>query len=150
MLMQPPSPTAPDATPYAPMSSTYVPPSRPARSGGVERLGLVLGIVIGALVITGLMSFHAALILSAACSTYPCPTLSPSQNLANGLAWVFVIAMDLAVGLSICVAFIAGGASSELSEATRRGTYALAIALLVVWVVFGTFLLPSLLSLIRY
>ena len=96
------------------------------------------------------MSYHAALLLSFVCSGFSCPAPTASQNLANSLAWVYVIAMDLAAGLSICIAFIIGGTSSEFPEATRRGTYAFAIAFLVVWLIFGTLLLPSLLSIIRY
>jgi len=111
-----------------------------------ETLAVFVGIVIGTLISVGLISFHAILLISPICTGFGCPALSASASLALSLAWVFVIAMDLAVGLSVCLAFIVGGAKSELPEATKRGVYIFAAVFLAVWIVFGTSAVSSALS----
>lgn len=136
--MQPP-PNPPAAAPYAP-------PPRSTKTLTAESLTVFIGILIGALVTAGFISYHAALLIVPTCTGTFCPTPTAAQTLARNLAWIFVITMDLAVGLSICIAFIAGGASSQLPEGTKRGVFVFAAVFLVAWLIFGSIFGVSLLG----
>ncbi len=144
--MQPAPPTQPAPSLYAPPSPVYGPPPQHPRPSMAENLAIFLGIVIGTLISVSLISFHAILLIAPACTGFGCPTLTAAASLALSLAWVFVITMDLAVGLSVCLAFIVGGAKSELPEATKRGMYTFAVVFLAVWIVFGTSAISGVLS----
>jgi len=108
--------------------------------------------VIGTLITVGLLAIHAIYLIAPTCTGFGCPTPTAdqlaAQNLVRALAWVFAIAMDLAVGLSVSLAFMIGGTKSELPEATKRGVYTFAIVFLAVWLVFGTSALSSVLSIL--
>lgn len=116
----------------------------------MDKVVVILGIVIGALVAVGLVSYHAIFLITPTCTGFPCPTPTPSQILAQNLAWIFVVAMDLAVALSVCVAFLVGGTQNTLPDSTKRGASIFAIVFLAVWIVFGTSLLSGFTYLFRF
>ncbi len=144
--MQPP-PNPPAAAPYAP-PPTYAPPPRSTKTLTAESLTVFIGILIGALVTAGFISYHAAFLIVPTCTGTFCPAPTAAQSLAYNLAWIFVITMDLALGLSICIAFVAGGASSQLPEGTKRGVFVFAAVFLVAWLILGIIFSVSFLSIL--
>lgn len=150
--MMPPTSPGPAPPPdYAP------PPAGPYRLHGsrefpMENLFVIVGVVIGILIFAGFFSLHAMFLVPSPC-TNPyggCPTPTPAGDLIRTLAWVGLTALDLAAGLSVALAFIVGGVRSAVPDGTRRGLFVFATVFLGVWLVFGTTLLGSLLSSIRY
>ncbi len=148
MPLQPTPPPAPNPTPTA-----YILPRAAPKPLLMDRVVVILGVTVGALIAVGLLSYHAIYLLAPACYGFGCPTPpppTPAQILAQNLAWVFVVTMDLAVALSVCVAFLVGGTQNNLSDSMKRGTSYFAMVFLAVWLIFGTTALSGLAYIIRY
>lgn len=152
--MQPPVPPAPEAAPFRPDS---IGPYRlqHARRSSMELVMAVVGIVIGTLIFIGFFSFHAIFLIPPPCTSFSCPSPTPTPQQAaysstlHTLGWIAVVALDLSVGLSVAIAFILG-ARSDLSETTRRSAFYFAMIYLVAYTIFGSVLLSSFFSLLRY
>ena len=135
--------------------AAYAMPPRPPRRPGGGSLVPRLGIVLGAFITLGLLMFHIAYLLPVPCTNPPyCPTTTPElQNYANVLQvllWVAFTAMDVAVGLSVIVAFTVAGPENNLAESTKRGIFLFATVFTAVWIFFGTYLVLSILASVRY
>lgn len=123
----------------------------------MESLLGVVGLLLGILVFAGFLSFHALYLVPAPCTgTYPygtCPASTPQEvaysNAVHALAWAGVTILDLAVGLSVALAFIVG-TRTDVPESTRRSIFLFATVYLGVWTVLAILLVPSLLSFVRY
>ncbi len=133
-----------------------MPPSGPYRFRGTgptahERLMMFVGAFIGLLVFVGFFAFHAAYLVPVPCvnCTPASPELAAYSSLVQALAWIAVGALDLAVGLSVALAFILG-ARSELPESTRRSVFLFATVFVTAWTVFSFILFAALASTIRY
>ena len=136
----------------------YAPPStgpyrlRHDRSPS-QTLMVVFGAILGLLIFVGFVSFHAVFLVPVPCTTTYCPTPAPGSegyaSLVQALAWVAVVALDLAAGLSVAVAFILGG-RDDLPESTRRSLFLFATVFVAVWAVFGMLFFSSVASLVRY
>ncbi len=96
----------------------------------------VVGILLTVLIFTGMISYHAALLI-------PPPGSSPGTDPATIayvdtiriLGWSFAVAMDLAVALSVGLAWIVGTSKMEVADGARRGMYIFATVFLVVWLI---------------
>ncbi len=147
MLLQPSSPPAPGPTPTA-----YILPRGPPKPLLLDRMFIYLGIAVAALIAVSLIAYHALYLMSPGCIGFSCPapaTLTGRQIIALALAWVFVVGMDLAVALSVCVAFLVGGTQNNLPDSTKRGVSLFAIVFLGVWLIFGTSAISGLVYLLR-
>lgn len=147
MLTQPSSPSAPGPTPTA-----YILPRGLPRSPFLDRLFIYLGIAVSALIAVSLIAFHAIYLMSPGCLGFSCPSPPPltgRQLIALVLGWVFVVGMDLAVALSVSVAFLVGGTQNNLPDSTKRGVSLFSIVFLAVWLLFSASFMSSLVYLLR-
>jgi hypothetical protein len=97
---------------------------RPSTRGRVDWHSLV----------RGLLALHAAFLI-------PSPTSPPPSdyiNLIRTLGWASFVAMDLAVSLTVMLAFVVGATRAEISEAARRGIFIFATIFLAIWLIIGT------------
>src|SRR2546426_12563860 len=104
---------------------------------------LLTGVLTGFLVFVGLLSLHAAFLL-------PPPGRSPPSdytNLIRTLGWTAVVSMDLAVSLTVMLAWVVGASRSDVPDASRRGIFIFATVFLAIWIIvaspflfFGRFL----------
>jgi hypothetical protein len=104
----------------------------------------LLGLLIGGLLFTGLISYHAIfLIPPPGSSSFP-PSTTPEVisyvNTVRALGWISIVAMDLAVGLTVMIAFIVGGMKGEVSDSMRRGIFIFASVFPSIWVIFSSLL----------
>lgn len=114
----------------------------PPRTGiSASALIPLVGLFIGLLIFTGLLSFHAVFLIPVP-TQFP-PSTDPSviayRDTVRTLGWVSVIAMDLAVALSVMIAWMLGAIKADLSDAARRGMFGFATAFLISWVIFSFF-----------
>lgn len=114
---------------------------------------VLVGAIMGLLIFVGFLSFHALLLLPAPCTTTYCPTPMPGTEgyaaAVQALAWVAVVALDLAVGLSVALAFIFG-ARTDIPESTRRALFLFATVFVTAWIIFGLYFFSSVASIVRY
>jgi hypothetical protein len=135
-ILQAAPPAAPE--PWYPPPQAPVPP----RTGiSVNAVISLVGLFLGVLIFTGLLTFHAVFLIP-----LPPPFQSPTdpdviayRDTVRTLGWVSIIAMDLAVALTVMTAWLVGGLKADLSEATRRGIFTFATVFLVVWLAFSFF-----------
>jgi hypothetical protein len=106
----------------------------------------LFGVLFGVLIFAGTFSLHAALILPVPCTqcpffTPPDPGIIAYRNTIRTLAWVSVVAMDLAVSLAVAIAWIAGGPKANLPEGSKRGIFIFATVFLAGWLLisWGTY-----------
>src|SRR5207253_253388 len=95
---------------------------------------LLAGVVIGILVFVGLLSLHAAFLI-------PPPGAAPPSdytNLIRTLGWTAVVSMDLAVSLTVMLAWVVGAARSDVPDASRRGIFIFATVFLAIWILVGS------------
>ena len=134
----------PEQPPAVPPDQWYPPAQPPPRA----RIGLssnavvsLVGLVLGILIFTGLVSLHAAFLLPPP-SAFP-PSTDPRViaylDTIRALGWVSIVAMDLAVSLSVMIAWVVGSLKGEQSEATRRGLFVFSSVFLSIWLVFSFF-----------
>jgi hypothetical protein len=102
----------------------------------------LLGLIIGVLLFTGLVTYHAVFLIPLP-STFSPPSSNPEvieyRNTVRALGWISIVAMDLAVSLSVMIAWIVGGMKGEQPEAMRRGVFLFATVFLAVWLIFSFF-----------
>lgn len=142
-------PVYPPPTASPPSPERY--PARPRRSGS-EVLLTFVGVLIGVLVFGGLLAVHAIYLIPFPCTTVGCPTPTPDQvsyaNIVGPLAWISIIALDAAAGLSVALAFVLGG-REEIPESTRRSVFLFSTVFAAAWIV-GSFLLLTIIGSVRY
>ena len=151
--MQPPTSSIPVPPAYEPPSSGPY-RLRGPRPSPSARLTTFVGSTLGILVFVGFLAFHVAYLIPVPCtSTFGCPTQTPEVvayvNLVRTISWVAVIVLDLAVGLSVALAFI-GGSRNDLPESTRRSMFVFATVFLAAWAIFGAYFFTSILAQFRY
>ena len=149
--------SAPSVQPSTPPQAWFppVPPADvrrfPLSPAGVTSL---LGLIIGALIFTGLVSFHAVFLIPPPGSGSIPPSTSREVidyiNTVRMLGWISIVAMDLAIGLTVMIAFIVGGMRGEMSDGMRRGVFIFATVFLALWLLLSSFLYSSFRSLIPF
>jgi len=94
-------------------------------------------------VFVGLLSLHAAFLIPPPGSSPP----SDYTNLIRTLGWTAVVSMDLAVSLTVMLAWVVGASRSDVPDASRRGIFIFATVFLAIWIIvaspflfFGRFL----------
>lgn len=100
----------------------------------------IIGVFLGVLIFTGLLSYHAVFLLPLPNPSFPYstdPAVIAYRDTVRTLGWISIIAMDLAVALSVMMAWILGGVKGDLSEGTRRGMFVFATAFLIGWLIFS-------------
>ncbi len=146
-----PSPSVPVSEPQ------YVPPEpyrpRPQGRFRFETLMTFCGVLIGVLVFGGLLAVHAVYLVPVPCTAiYGCsppnPDLAAYGATLRALAWIAVVALDLAAGMSVALAFIFG-ARSDFPESVRRSLFVFATVFFAAWVI-GGFLMMTILGIVRY
>jgi len=133
-----PSPP-PEAPSIAPMPPMMPPPKRNLDELLMKLSGVFLGIVIFA----GLLSYHAIFFIPRpTAGTYPPPSTDPAVIAYRDTVRVLGIAsmslLDLAVGFSVALAWIAGTTKGEGTESGRRGIFIFATVFTAVWIIFST------------
>src|SRR3989442_15129156 len=103
---------------------------------GISGHTLILlgGVMIGALLFGGLLSIHAVFLI-------PSPGAAPPNdytNLIRTLGWTAVVSMDLAVSLTVMLAWVVGAARSDVPDASRRGIFIFATVFLAIWIIVGS------------
>ena len=132
--MQAPGPAAPPPA-YAPYPT---PPPMPPRGVSMNTLVLLSGVLLGALVFVGTLSFHAVFLIPAPGTPTPTdPAVVAYRDTLRILGWTSAVAMDLALGFSLTIAWIAGVSKGEISDGTKRGMFIFATVFLAVWLVFS-------------
>ena len=109
-------------------------PRQMARGISGHTVMLLAGVVIGILVFVGLLSLHAAFLI-------PPPGAAPPSdytNLIRTLGWTAVVSMDLAVSLTVMLAWVVGAARSDVPDASRRGIFIFATVFLAIWIIVGS------------
>lgn len=134
-----------------------VPPLPMRRRQGmtVETLTTIFGIILGVCIFGGLFAYHAIFLTPVPCTsslgcTPPPPQIQQYANVTHALAWVAFGLMDVAVAFSVTAAFILGVVPSTIPEGVRRNFLLYAAVFLAVWIIFSSFILSSLLYIIRY
>lgn len=124
----------------------------PPRAGiSINAVISLVGLVLGVLIFTGLLTFHAVFLIPLPSFQSPTdPDVIAYRDTIRALGWVSIIAMDLAVALTIMAAWLVGSLKSELPEATRRGIFTFATVFLVVWLAFSFFAYTIFRSLIPF
>jgi len=120
-----PFPTPP---PLPPMP--LAPPLPLARRSSAAMLTNLSAVAIGATLFAGLAAYHAIYLVPGSGS----PS-SPYQDTVRLLFGVSTILLDLAVALSVTVAFLVSGSRDDLSDSARRGPMLFAVVLTAVWFV---------------
>ena len=115
---------------------------------------VVFGLIIGILVFAGFLALHAVFLVPPPCtSTFGCTPQTPESAAYAGtvqaLAWTSVVALDLAVGLSVAFAFVLGS-RSDLPESMRRASFLFATVFVVSWVGFSIFFYRMVGAFVRY
>ena len=104
----------------------------------MNTLVLLSGILLGALVFVGTLSFHAVFLIPAPGTPTPTdPAVVAYRDTLRILGWTSAVAMDLALGFSLTIAWIAGVSKGEISDGTKRGMFIFATVFLAVWLVFS-------------
>lgn len=132
---------APPAAPQTWYPPTPVPvaPRPPLPVNAVMSL---LGMVIGILLFVGLVTYHAIFLIPPPPSGFQPPSnpaITAYVNTVRTLGWVSVVAMDLAVAMSVMIAWFIGAIKGEVAESTRRGVFTFASIFLAIWIVFSFF-----------
>ncbi len=94
---------------------------------------LILGVLIGLLLFIGLLAVQAAYLIVPPGG--PAPT--DYGNLLRALGWTSAIAMDLAVALTVMIAWGVGVTRVDVSDGARRGIFIFATVFLAVWLLVG-------------
>jgi len=97
-------------------------------------LVLLGGVLIGTLLFVGLLSIHAVFLI-------PPPGAAPPNdytNLIRTLGWTAVVSMDLAVSLTVMLAWVVGAARWDVPDASRRGIFIFATVFLATWIIVGS------------
>src|SRR2546426_6512676 len=71
----------------------------------------------------------------------PPPGAAPPSdytNLIRTLGWTAVVSMDLAVSLTVMLAWVVGAARSDVPDAARRGIFIFATVFLAIWIIVGS------------
>jgi hypothetical protein len=122
----------------------------PSGRAGWQVLMMVGGVVMGILVFGGLLAVHAVYMVPYPCTG--CSTPTPDQVAAHdtirGLAWIAIIALDLAAGFSVALAFVIGS-RNDVPEVTRRAVFLFSTIYVAAWL-FGSYFLFTLLNLARF
>jgi hypothetical protein len=104
----------------------------------MNTLVLLAGILLGVLVFVGTLSFHAALLIPSPSSPAPTdPAVIAYRDTVRILGWTSAVAMDLALGFSLTIAWIAGVSKGDISDGTKRGMFIFATVFLAVWLIFS-------------
>lgn len=146
-VVEPAPPAAPQPW-YPPVE-----PPAPRRPGlSANAFVPLIGVFLGVLIFTGMVSFHAVFLIPIPTSFPPStdPAIIDYRNTVRTLGWVSIVAMDLAVALSVMIAWIMGSVKGDLSEATRRGMFVFATSFLIVWLIFSFFAYTIFRSLIPF
>ncbi len=111
------------------------------------------GALIGLMVFAGLLAVHAVYLLPIPCTssvgcTTPAPNVAAYGATIRALAWIAVVALDLAAGVSVALAFVFG-ARADFPESIRRSLFLFATVFFAAWIL-GSFLMMSILSIVRY
>lgn len=119
-----------------------------------KRMLQIFGVLLGIMIFGGFLFLQVVFLLPPPCnSTFGCPTPSPDQAaysaLIHGSAWVGLILLDLAVGLSVMFAFLLN-AESEVPETTKRSAFYFASIFLASFTLLDWILMSFLLSYLRY
>ena len=110
----------------------------PPRAVSMNTLVLLSGILLGALVFVGTLSFHAVFLIPAPGTPTPTdPAVVAYRDTLRILGWTSAVAMDLALGFSLTIAWIAGVSKGEISDGTKRGMFIFATVFLAVWLIFS-------------
>jgi len=132
--LEAPGPAGPPPA-YAPYPT---PPPLPMRRASMNTLVLLSGILLGALVFVGTLSFHAVFLIPSPGTPPPTdPAVVAYRDTIRILGWTSAVAMDLALGFSLTIAWIAGVSKGEISDGTKRGMFIFATVFLAVWLVFS-------------
>ncbi len=129
-------------------------PRRIRMPSGPNLVG-ILGVLISILITTGFLAYHAMSWLQLQCppSLAGCPYLTPVQaayqSTFYGLELLFFVAVDLGLGLSVALAFLAA-TRSDILESTRRSLFFFATVYLFVWFLVGLFVVPPFISVVRF
>lgn len=113
----------------------------------------LVGLLLGVLIFTGMLTFHAVFLLPLPSSPFQPPTnpdVIAYRDTVRTLGWISIIAMDLAVALSVMIAWLVGGLKADIPEASRRGIFVFATVFLVIWLVFSSFAYAIFRSLIPF
>lgn len=121
---------------------------------GTTLLG-AFGVLISIFITAGFLAYHLMWYYAAQCPpyasgcVYPTPAQVSYTTLVQGLGLLFVILFDLALGLSVAMAFLSS-TRSDIPDGTRRSLYLFATVFLFVWIVVGTGLFRPVITGIRY
>jgi hypothetical protein len=102
----------------------------------------LLGLIIGVLLFVGLVTYHATFLIPIPSTFNPPPStpeLTAYITTVRTLGWISIVAMDLAVSLTVMIAWIVGGMKGEQPESMRRGVFLFASVFLTVWLIFSFF-----------
>lgn len=126
----------PGQTPASPEAWTLpAPMPRPQRLNLSANTFVALGgVFLGVLIFTGLVTLHAVFLI-------PPPGFNPGtnpdliayRNTVRLLGWISIVAMDLAVSVSVTIAWLVGGLKGELSDSARRGLFIFSSVFLFIW-----------------
>ena len=136
--MQPAPPPASSDRWYPPAQ----PPTPPRAGLSANAVVPLVGLILGVLIFTGLLTFHAVFLLPLPSPPYQAPSdpaVITYRDTVRALGWISAVTMDLAVALSVVIAWVMGSLKGEHSEATRRGIFVFASVFLAVWLVFSFF-----------
>lgn len=145
MFVQPAEPKA--SEPAARVRRIRVP-------SGVNLVG-IFGVLISIFITAAFLAYHAMWIVASQCPPWllGCPYVTGAQlafaTTMQGLAALFLVLLDLAMGLTIALAFLSA-TRSDIPEGTRRSLFLFATTFLFIWTLVGTFLLPTFLGGIRF
>lgn len=121
---------------------------------GASLLG-VFGVLISILITAGFLAYHLMWYFAGQCPPYasgclyPTPAQASYAGMVQGLGLLFVVLFDLALGLSVAMAFLSS-TRPDIPEGTRRSLYLFATVFLFTWLFVGTYLFPPLISVLRY
>ena len=101
---------------------------------------IIFGTAVGILLFTGLVAYHAVFLIPLPTSFPPTdPNYVAYQTTIRTLGWISIVAMDLAVSLSVVVAWIVGGLKGDVSDGMRRGVFIFASVFLAAWLILSFF-----------
>ncbi|MGI0149639.1 MAG: hypothetical protein ACREDF_08935, partial [Thermoplasmata archaeon] len=97
---------------------------------------LFVGLGIGILLLVGMLALHASLLVLPPVAS----TGTQYENTIRALGWTLFVTMDLAVALTVMIAWFVSPTNANVSDQGRRGIFIFAAVFLAVWLLVG--LLP--------